>query len=254
MEKMSIFKSLKTHSPIFLFFLVLLASLGLGYYFFFYEKKVEYSEISPKAVVLEKLQHNPEYLQTENLEVIQGLSTMEYLRTRMLYHSRSSSNPENAALEELERDFPGERGRVLMNLLLAQNLWEKEKREIEKDENLDEYQKYLRGFQKRKEIFGENLEPILFAPKESEKIETFFLYSQRYLRKHETDTPRSKKAHLEKARMEIYGENYDSLLAKEPFEKRLELELRIYEREMSIFTEEERIQKIAKIKKELLWR
>lgn len=248
---MSISKSIQNNYPILIFFVILLLSLGLGYYFFFYEKKIESVELSPKANFLEKLSYNPGYLHAENLDTIKGMSTMEYLRTRMLYHKFNSKNPEIATLEELERDFPGERGRLLMNLLLALNLWEKELAEIKEDPNLDEYQKYLRGFQKRREIFGDTLDPMLFPPRDSEIIETFFLYSQRYLRKHHTDTPRSKRAHLEKAKQEIYGDRFDDLKSKEPFEKKLELELKILEREMSILTEEERIQKIAKLKKDL---
>ncbi|MCB1179110.1 MAG: hypothetical protein KDK36_16105 [Leptospiraceae bacterium] len=251
---MSIFKIFKNYYSVILFLLILILGLGLTYYFFFYKDEPYKKEYDPKATYLEKLSLKPDYLREENIERIKGLSTMEYLRTRMLFHKFNSSNPENDAMEELERDFPGEKGRLLMNLLLALNLFEKEKKIIEGDENLDSYQKYVRILKKRKEIFGKNLEPTLFPVQESDLIQSFFLYSDRYLKRHPTDTIRSKKTHLEKARMEIYDTEYENLKSKEPFEKILELELKIQEREMSILSEEERRRKIDSIKRELLSR
>lgn len=65
------------------------------------------------------------------------------------------------------------------------------------------------------------------------------------------DDPISKRDHLTKAKKEIYGEFYEDLQVREPIHARLELELGIIEREMSILTEPERKAKIDSIREKL---
>jgi hypothetical protein len=103
----------------------------------------------------------------------------------------------------------------------------------------------------RFEVFGEKLDPLLYPKKDSETIERFYAYTERYLKKHYTDMPRSKKNHLIKARREIYGSDYERLFAIEPERLQFDLELKINERELSILNEYEKKQAIAELKEKI---
>ena len=65
------------------------------------------------------------------------------------------------------------------------------------------------------------------------------------------DDPISKRDHLTKAKKEIYGEYFEDLQVREPIHDRLEQELGIIEREMSILSEPERKSKIDSIREKL---
>lgn len=231
--------------------ILLVISVGFIYYFKVYKKSFEepvYSDV-PESIFL-RLQENPDYLIQEKLLSIQSLDLLEYFRTRMLYHSYTDSiSPEKNFKEELEKDFPGERGRVLIEIFEVYLRFQKEKNKVYKDEELDGYEKFLKIEMLRVEIFGENLAKLLFPKKDSEKINKFYAYTERYLKKHYTDMPRSKKNHISKARIEIYGDDFDRLYSAESPQRQFELELKINERELSILNEYEKKQAIAEIRK-----
>jgi len=236
----------------FLAFLLLLGFLGIGYYFYVNKNASEYSTFNPNASITEKLNYNPNYLEEEKLLIIKGQSTIEYLRTRLLYYKyETDENPTKSLQEELQRDFNGERAQVLVDILKNLNKFEIEKQKIDLESELSQYKKYIKSKALRVEIFGEELEPVLFPEKPEERIEAFFLYSKQYLKNHLEDDPISKRDHLTKAKKEIYGEFFEDLQMREPIPARLELELGIIEREMSILSEPERKAKIESIRDKL---
>lgn len=234
---------------LFLFFLFLMIALGVGYYYFFLYQTNDYADLSPNASIKEKLNYNPNYLQEENLLIIKGQSTIEYLRTRLLYHKyESKGDPVKNLLEELSRDFNGERAQVLSDILKNYVKYIEEKDKLESDKSISDYKKIAINKEKRIELFGEQIEALLFPEKPEDKLETFYLYSKFYLKNHFEDDPLSKRDHLTKARKEIYGEDYRDLILKEPIPQQIEIELGIQEREMSILTEAERKMKIESIR------
>ena len=242
---------IKSRSGLYVFgiFFLLVLLMGVGYYYFIYSSKPNYSDYNPNASITEKLNYNPAFLEQENLLIIKEQSTIEYLRTRLLYHKyESKGNPENNLIEELKQDFNGEKAQVLIDILKNYNKYLDLKKKIDEDLSLSEYKRLPKYRDLRVEIFGEVLESMLFPEKPEDRIEKFFLYSKYYLKNHYEDDPISKKDHLGKARKEIYGDMYEDLVLKEPFPQRLELELGILEREMSILTEEERKIKIESIR------
>jgi hypothetical protein len=236
----------------FLAFLLLLGFLGIGYYFYTNRNASDYSTFNPNASITEKLNYNPNYLEEEKLLIIKGLSTIEYLRTRLLYYKyETDENPTKSLQEELQRDFNGERAQVLVDILKNLTKFEDEKQKIDVNSELSQYKKYIKSKAVRVEIFGEELEPVLFPEKPEERMEAFFLYSKQYLKNHLEDDPISKRDHLTKAKKEIYGEFFEDLQVREPIPAKLELELGIIEREMSILSEPERKAKIDSIRDKL---
>ncbi len=235
--------------------LVLVAFIigALFYYFKIYKKNLEEPDYYGSSDSLfQRLKENPSYLVEENLLQINSVSLIEYFRTRMLFHTYTNpSSPKQNFQSELERDFPGERGQVLIELLDAYLRFDKQKQDIIKDSDLDSYEKILKIEMLRIELFGENLDPLLYPKKDSETIERFYEYAERYLKKHYTDMPRSKKNHLYRARREIYGSEYERLYAQEPVRLQFDLELKINERELSILNEYEKKQAIAELKEKL---
>jgi hypothetical protein len=237
---------------LFLAFLLLLGILGVSYYFYANRNASDYSTFNPNASIIEKLNYNPSYLEEEKLLIIKGQSTIEYLRTRLLYYKyETNDNPTKALEVELQRDFNGERAQVLVDILKNLNTFEDEKQKIDLDSELSQYKKYIKTNALRVEIFGEELESVLFPKKPEDRIEAFFLYSKQYLKNHLEDDPISKRDHLTKAKKEIYGDFYEDLQVREPIHARLELELGIIEREMSILSEPERKAKINSIRDKL---
>ena len=116
----------------FLAFLLLLGFLGLGYYFYTNRNASDYSTFNPNASITEKLNYNPNYLEEEKLLIIKGLSTIEYLRTRLLYYKyETDENPTKSLQEELQRDFNGERVQVLVDILKNLTKFEDEKQKID---------------------------------------------------------------------------------------------------------------------------
>lgn len=251
-EKSSIPKTDKNGVYVFLFFLVLVLGLGFGYYYYLRTQDPQYSELSPNASIKEKLNYNPKYLEEENLLNIKGLSTIEYLRTRLLYHKyETKGDPLKNTTEEITREFNGEKAQVLIELLNHYSKYTKDKEKLDSDASIPEYKKMGLSKEIRIEIFGEEVEEVLFPEKPEDRLEKFFLYSKYYLKNHYEDDPVSKRDHLLKAKKEIYGEYFADLSSKEPFPLRLELELGIEEREMSILTEVERKVKIESIRERL---
>lgn len=251
-SKLSIFKNWKNYIPHISFFILLIAALFLGYRYFFegrFQGKPDYAEDYSKKASLDNL---PEYLRLENLETIEGMKTIEYLRVLMIkYYPMGKKEAEKKAKQELELKFPGERSRVLIRLLELFVEWEQAINEIRDNEDLDGYQKKLTSLQKRKEIFGEIADNYLFPDKDYEKMELFFLYTKRYVKKHREDEVTEIRDHLEKAKLEIYGDDFDRLKELEPFEKKYELELLIHERELGILNLEERRLRLLSIKRKL---
>ncbi len=237
---------------IFLFFFILLIGIGSLYYYLNYYKKDSYASFDPSASITEKLNYNVTYLEEENLLNIKGLSTIEYIRTRLLYHRyETKGDPTKSLVEELEREFNGEKAKVLIDILNNYQKYEKDKLQIDEDKNLSEYKKSLKYKELRVSIFGEELESILFPEKKDDLVDKFFLYSKHYLKNHYEDDPISKRDHLLKAKKEIYGDLYEDLILSEPIPEKIELELGIQEREMSILTEKERKIKIEKIREKI---
>lgn len=238
-----------------IFFLLLALVFGAFYYYFKvykqnFEEKSYYSNDSDSLFL--RIKENPEYLVRENLLQVKSFALLEFFRVRLLYYTYSDdTSPEQKLEEELERDFPGERGRVLSEILSVYLKYEKEKEKTQKDSELDNYEKILKIEMLRVEFFGESLSRLLFPKKDSETIEKFYAYTDRYLKKHYTDMPRSKKNHIQKARREIYSSEYERLYSLEPTRRQFELELKINERELSILNEYEKKQAIANLKEKL---
>jgi hypothetical protein len=252
-SNLSIFKNWKRYIPHLSFLILLVASLYLGYLYFFQGKPTgqpDYMEDYSKPAPLANL---PEYLRLENLETIEGLSTMEYLRVlRLKYYYEGDKDSEKKTIQELELKYPGERGRVLSRLLGLFIQWEDYTRKLSENEELDGYQRKLQSLQKRKELFGEEAESFLYPNADPDKLEIFQLYTKRYIKKHREDEISEIRDHLQKAKREIYGENFERIQEQETFDSRLELELLLQERELSISTEEERRIRIAKIKRSVI--
>lgn len=225
---------------IYIFFLVLvLIILGiLGFYFLFYKNSISKNE---KELSFIKLKEDPEYLERENLVKINGEYLLEYFRQRLIFHNYSTKKKgKSGFILELEKDFPGERSRVLVSILEKFLEFEEKKKEINIDKKLDSFEKIEKINLTQIEIFGEKLSIILFPKKDSEKIEKFYEYADRYLKKHFFDLTRKKEIHLEKAKKEIYGEDFGKLISLEPAKKKLELDIQIHERELSILNDEEK--------------
>ena len=230
--------------------LVAIVAGAFFYYFKIYKKNLEEPDYHPVSDSLFlQLKDNPDYLVKENLIQINSLPLLEFFRTRMLFHTYTNpGSPRKNFIQELERDFPGERSKVLVEILDMYLRFEKEKQKVAGDKDLDDYEKILKVDMLRFELFGEKLVDILFTGRDFETVEKFYAYSNRYLKKHYPDMPRSKKNHLIKARKEIYGEDYERLFALESFRRQFELELKINERELGIMNEFEKQQAIEDLK------
>lgn len=237
---------------VFLFLILFLGVLGLGFYFYSKQNTPAYSTFDPNATTIEKLNYNPKYLEEENLLRIKGQSTIDYLQTRLLYYKyETSENPTKGLQEELLRDFNGERALVLSDILKTWIQYLEEKKKLDSNPELSDYKKWIQSKVLRVKIFGEELESYLFPEKPEDRMETYFLYAKQYLKNHREDDPLSKKDHLLKAKIEIYGDLYEDLLRMEPIPSKLELELGLIEREMSILTEQERKVKIDSLREKL---
>ncbi len=225
---------------IYLFILILCLILAglLGFYFLFFKNIIQKNA---NLAVFEKLKTDTEYLERENLVKINEEYLLEYFRQRLIFHNYSYEKKEkNGFINELEAEFPGERARVLISLLDKYLEFDEKKKEISNDKNFDSYEKIEKINLLKVEIFGQKLTEILFPKKDSEKIEKFYEYADRYLKKHFFDFTRKKEIHLEKAKKEIYADDYEKLLSIEPAKKKLELDIKIHERELSILNDEEK--------------
>jgi len=250
--KMSILNNWKKYILYFLFLITIFIGLYLGYRYFSYKK---ISENSKELNEFYKPDYNkiPEYFRVENLQTIDGMRPIEYLRVILVkYYPYGKKEAEKKAKEELELRFRGEKAMALIYLLNLLLEWEKSTEEIQQNTELDSYQKKVFSLKRRKEIFGEELENYLFPNQDYEKIETYFLYTKRYIKKHREDEISEIRDHLQKAKLEIYGKDYERLKELEPFEKKYELELLLQERELEILNLEERKFRLAKIKSKLL--
>lgn len=223
---------------------------GLSYYLLFFYKKDKTLSSSEESFL--SLKKNPDYLLQENLLKIKNIDLLEYFRQRLNYHFYSTEKKGLEGLkQELSQDFPGERSTVLISLLENYLKYEESKKKILASNDLDPYEKIEKTSMIKIEIFGQALAELLFIEKDSDLIQKFYAYADRYLKKHSTDLPKSKRNHLEKAKAEIYGSKFDSIQNLETAKKKLELELMINERELSILTAEERKIAIEEYKEKL---
>lgn len=230
---------------------LLLGILFFAYLYFLRDKPKEKPEYTTDYT-LRSISNIPEYLQLEKLEFIDGMPVSEYIQSLFIkFYPKTKSEAFVLAKEEIERRFFSEKALVLVTLLELYNNYFHEVEKINNNENLDGYTRKKLSLEKRREIFGVELENYLFPNREIEKIELFFLYTRRYVNKHREDEPSEIRDHLLKAKQEIYGEDYEKLVPLEPFDKRFELELLIQERDMSILNDEERRIRIQQIKKEV---
>lgn len=223
---------------------------GLSYYLLFFYKKDKSLNSSEESFI--SLKKNPDYLVEENLLKIKNIELIEYFRQRLNYHSYSTEKKGLEGLkQELSQDFPGERSTVLISILENYLKYEESKKKIQSSNELDAYEKIEKISMIMIEIFGQGLSDLLFIKKDSDLIQKFYAYAERYLKKHITDLPKSKRNHLEKARVEIYGSKFDTLQNLETAKKKLALELMINERELSILSAEERKIAIEEYKEKL---
>ncbi len=238
---------------------ILLSVLGcaillLAVFFHHRFRKSENLEKQPeiKDTVLTRLNTNTEFITESGLQEVNSKPLEIFLRDTLLhYRGLSKDNYLNLAERDLKIDFPGEKGDALFSLISAYDRLLKELSDLEKNQYLDRFQKKQKEFELKKLIFGENISSLLFPENESDKIDLFYRYSERYLKNHSEDQEKDNRDHLFLARKEIYGKNYRELMAKESYSMKLDIELRLNEREMSIMNESERKERIAKIKKRL---
>jgi hypothetical protein len=233
-----------------LLFVFIIVIGGLSYYLLFFYKSNKTLNSSEKSFL--ELKKNPDYLVQENLLKIKNIELLEYFRQRLNYHSYSNEKKGLEGLkQELAQDFSGERSTVLISLLENYLKFEESKKKIQDSNELDPYEKIEKTSMIKIEIFGQALSELLFIEKDSDLIQKFYSYAYRYLKKHYTDLPKSKRNHLEKAKQEIYGNKFESLQNLETAKKKLELEIMINERELSILTAEERKIVIEEYKEKL---
>jgi hypothetical protein len=217
-----------------------LSILGTLLYFFMREEP-EPRYGAKKEPLLKQLDIQPQFLEKEGLLEIKSTPVLEYIRQRLLYHSQKLSNdPMEATKQEFLQDFPGEKGRVLSGLLFIYEDYKKKLDTIQNDNQLDSYQKLMEVRSIREKVWGKNLTKVFFPESDYEIIERFYAYSDRYLKKHYDDDTISKRVHLEKAKLEIYGDRFQELVMREPYRLQYDFELKIMEREMSIMDENER--------------
>lgn len=241
----------ETSNKTIIFLTIILTSLlvaGIVYYVSKEEVVIVENNIERKPIV-KGLEVNPHYLKQEDLLFIQSTPLLEYIRQRLLYHS--NIHPYNAigyTQDEFEKDFPGEKGKVLVQLLYVFEDFQSKEEKIRKNKSMDEYQKSVAIEKNREAIWGKDLSNLLFPKTKYETIQKFFHYTDHYLKNHYDDDTPSKKIHIEKARVEIYGDDFEELLAKEPTSQQIDLELKIMEREMSIMSETEKEDLRTKIK------
>lgn len=253
LDKLKFFfkKNFKTLFPYFFVLALLIAILFFAYNYFLKDKPHGKSEYATNYT-LRPISNIPEYLKLEKLEFIDRMPVSEYIQSLFVkFYPKTKEEALPLAKEEIQKRFFSEKALVLTTLLELYAKYFQEIENLNKQEDLDSYTKKKLSLEKRKEIFGTELENYLFPNRDFEKVELFFLYTKRYVKRHREDEPSEIRDHLLKAKQEIYGEDYERLTSMEPFEKRLELELLIQEREISILNEEERRLRIQKIKKEV---
>ena len=244
-------KIFKSSFPYLFISFLLLGILYFAYLYFLKDKpqrKPEYIydfKIRPHSNI-------PEYLKLENLEYIDKMPVREYVQSLFVkFYPLSRKDALPLAKQEIEKRFFGEKSMVLITLLELYSDWLDELDNLREDENLDGYTRKKLSLEKRKQIFGIELENYLFPNSDFDKIELFFLYAKRYIKKHREDEISEIRDHLYKAKQEIYEEDYERLIQMESFDKQLELELLLQEREISILNEEERKLRIQKIRSEI---
>ena len=196
---------------------------------------------------LKILNQNPLYLESDDLKKIAPHEYIEYFRQGLIAH-KYSTDPKKEFGLKIEKNFPGESGRVIGELFKAYIEYDSFTSLIDSNSSLDDYDKWNEKINSREIFFGKDLTEKLFLQKDSELNEKFFYYTKSYLKKHELENFRSKSIHIEKARREIYGQDFEKLLRLEPAEKKFELEMDLRKNEMDIMTEEEK----SKMKKEIL--
>ncbi|MCP5498181.1 MAG: hypothetical protein H7A23_26805 [Leptospiraceae bacterium] len=201
---------------------------------------------------IQKLTVNPDYVIQENLLSLKSVATVEYFRQRMLYHKQvHPENPERWCIKELQKDFHGEKGKILSEMLIVYNSYMETIRKLEKNPDFDEYEKLEKTQEIRKIYFGEVITTLLFPIGDYDTIEKFFSYADRYLKKNYSKDSESKRIHLEKARKEIYGADYSKLSHMEPLSRVYDLEIKILDREISNLSPEEKKEKLQGIKRKL---
>jgi hypothetical protein len=240
-------KDSKRNVYIFVSILLLISIGSILFYYLFFRKITENQQ---GKEIFEALKNNPEYLERENLLRIKDLPVLEYFRQRKIYYAYNTNSKETFQ-DELERDFPSDKAKILIQIFKVYEEFENGKEKILKNKELDSYSQLNYIYKLKVNLFGEDLSNLLFPKQNSEKVEEFFYYADRYLKKHFKDLPRNKKIHLDKARKEIYGEDFDTLYSLESPLKKLELEIKIHERELSILNPEERKLAIQDLKEKL---
>lgn len=233
------------------FVILALLLAGVSLYFWKFRKSGGTNTPQPigysQSETMRKLNSNSAYLESEDLKLIRPDELVEYFRQGIISF-KYSADPKREFGLEIEKKIPGEAGRVIREIFLAYCEYDSYLSDLNKNESLDDYEKWNEKIKSRDIFFGRELREKLFPKRDSETIEKYFLYTKRYLKKHESDDFRSKKIHLEKAKAEIYGLDYHRLLQLEPVERQFELELNLRKKQIEIMSEKEK----EVIKKEIL--
>lgn len=234
-----------------IFIALVVLSLAIYKYYPLVKNDLVFSKNTNNKTI-KKLTVNPEYIIQENLLSLKSTNTIEYFRQRMLYHKYvHPDNPEKWCKQELQKDFHGEKGRVLSEMLIVYNSYMETIQRLSNNPDLDEYEKLQKKEEIQKIYFGETLSRLLFPTSEYDTIEKFFSYANRYLDNHYNVDIDVKRNHLEKARREMYGDEYSRLHYMEPLHKVYQLEVKILEREMSVLSPEDKKLKLKEIKRKL---
>lgn len=224
--------------------LIILLFSGVAVYFLLYRDNGILVSEDKKKNIIQKLIANPQYITNENLFFPDGKPMIEYLRQKLVFHKYSSGGGYIATCrDDLRKSFPGEKGRVIVQIFELYLDYREEKMAIEASEEKDAYEKIIALEALPEKIFSKPLAEQLFPVNDYDLIHKFFRYAEHYLKNNYEQNTAGKRDHIEKSRRQIYGKQYRRLKAKEPLDEIYQLELKILQREMSLLSDVQKEEK-----------
>jgi len=223
------------------FLLLFLLLFGMAAWYLFRKKPEPLDLIKNKSdtALVDSLEATPEFLaEEENL--------IELFRQKLL----PGNVDEDEIKKELLLKFPGEKGRVVVRLF-NQYLLLLEAEKIINEKQVFEFDRIPERKKMQAELFGKQTSQLLFPDRELDRIRMFYAFCEKFLTENTTLDSERKKIIIEKKRKEIYGNDYDKMITRQPFAKEFELRKNIMQAELGVMNETEKAALVRKIAEEI---
>ena len=219
-----------------------IAATGLLVFILLKYKLSDSSERQRNSVVM-RLNNNPAFI--PELEKFP-----EYFRQRNLFYTMTNGNAEQSLESEIYSRYPGETGRVIVQLAKTWFLYKNEL-EKEKRNSRHEYEYLVKMAELKQQYFGLELSRALYPENDMEKIRLFYSYCGMYLQQNQDLPAEEKSVAVEKMRKKIYGNNFQRIVYRQNLDEELALQMAIMQKELSVMNPAEKESFIKNTKEKL---